>query len=446
MTFDLCQTSQNISQRLRSARYRYCSSLTPINQYYDEIIDGVDILVLNTTYSSLPTGIFNLLLSCRLKDMNSSSPLDFLDYNNCTLTDTENGNYIVTLKISLDDIVNKKLCSFDKITTGETTIFLYTCRIAQWFFATEILPRESAVLLRKNSELKLSIDSKTMNKLYFSSNQVIDINDTYTFIKNVNTSSYICNSYCDGTDSGNSIILAGENITAQVKIDGALATSYLMSLLKVEFKFEDGTLSHIAGDDCSQISPLDIAGQMQITCIVTISADNLYLETLIKLDPAGRVLVDEDDDDDMKVQVLRSIIGPYTICGEEDKECKKEMVNLLIEDDEKDDITNKNREDNNNTIYYICIAVLLFALLITFSIIYYYIRRSKSKKNVRSSGEYQNDGNPVEIEDVGIHVDIQPAADVGMGEVKEEIKDNGVMVSMETKRVLKEDEDLPNDI
>ena len=443
MTFDLCQTSQNISQKLKSARYRYCSSLIPINQYYDEIIDGVDILVLNTTYSSLPTGIFNLLLSCRLKDMNSSSPLDFLDYNNCTLTDTENGNYIVTLKISLDDIVNKKLCSFDKITTGETTIFLYTCRIAQWFFATEILPRESAVLLKKNSELKLSIDSKTMNKLYFSSNQVIDINDTYTFVRNVNTSSYICNSYCDGTDSGKSIILAGENITAQVKIDGALATSYLMSLLKVEFKFEDGTLSHIAGDDCSQLSPLDIAGQMQITCIVTISADNLYLETLIKLDPAGRVLV--EDDDDVKVQLLRSIIGPYTICGEGDKECKKEMVNLLIEDDEKDEIKNKNTEDDNSTIYYICIAVLLFALLITFSIIYYYIKRSRSKNNLRSSEEHQSDGNPVEIEDVGIHIEIQ-STNVGMGEMKEEIKDNGVMISMETKRVLKEDEDLPNEI
>ena len=376
----------------------------------------MDILVLNTTYSGLPTGIFNLLLSCRLKDMTSSSPLAFLDYDNCTLNEIENGDYVVTFKISLDDIVNKELCSFAQSTTEEKTIFLYTCQIAQWFFATEFLPDENTAIVQKTSELQVSVDSKTMNKIYFSSNQMINLTDNYRFVRDVNTTSHICDTNCDGTDPGKSVILAGENITSQVTIDGVLANSYIMPLLSVEFKFENGTSSHIAEEDCTQIPPLDIPGQMQLTCIVTISANNLLLEILIKLDPIalrGRGLFEDGE----KIEVLRSIIGPYSVCDLLDEECKKQIVQpsniieneILGQKDEDGDDTDKL---NNYKIIVICLAagVLVAIIIIILGLIYHFRRLRRAKAEGKTATE-----------------------------MKEEIQTKGITINMETEQGLKEE-------
>ena len=418
-SFDLCQSVQNITPDILTARYNYCSSLNPINDYYDEIIDDVDVLVLNTTYSGLPTGIFNLLLSCRLKDMTSSSPFTFLDYDNCTLNEKENGDYVVTFKISLDDIVNKELCSFAQSTTEEKTIFLYTCHIAQWFFATEFLPDENTAIVQKTSELQVSVDSNTMNKIYFSSNQMINLTDNYKFVRDVNTTSHICNTNCDGTDPGKSVVLAGENITSQVTIDGVLANSYIMSLLSVEFKFANGTSSHLAEEDCTQIPPLDIPGQIQLTCIVTLSANNLMLELLIKLDPIvrrGRGLSGEGE----KIEVLRSIIGPWTVCDGQDEECKKQIVqpyNIIEEEilGEKDKDGDDKDKLSNDKIIIICLAVATLIIIIL-GLIYHFRRLRRAKAEWKTTTE-----------------------------MKEEIQTKGITINMETEKGLKE-EGLPNQI
>ena len=420
-SFDLCQSIQNISPDILNARYNYCSSLNPINDYYDEIINDVDILVLNTTYSGLPTGIFNLLLSCRLKDMTSSSPLAFLNYDNCTLNEIENGDYVVTFKISLDDIVNKELCSFAQSKTEEKTIFLYTCHIAQWFFATEFLPDENTAIVQKTSELQVSVDSKTMNKIYFSSNQMINLTDNYKFVRDVNTTSHICDTNCDRTDPGKSVILAGENITSQVTIDGVLANSYIMSLLSVEFKFENGTSSHIAEEDCTQIPPLDIPGQIQLTCIVTISANNLLLEILIKLDPIarrGRGLSEDGE----KIKVLRSIIGPYSVCDLLDEECKKQLVepsNIIEEkvlDEKVEDREDKGISEKDKIIIGLAVGVFVAIIIIILVLVYHFRRLRRAKAELKTAVE-----------------------------MKEEIQTKGITINMETEQGLKE-EGLTNQI
>ena len=418
-SFDLCQSVQNINPEVLTARYNYCSSLSPINDYYDEIIDDVDILVLNTTYSGLPTGIFNLLLSCRLKNMTSSSPLAFLDYDNCNLNEKENGDYVVTFKISLDDIVNKELCSFAQSTTEEQTIFLYTCQIAQWFFPTESLPNENTAIVQKTSELQVSVDSKTMNKIYFSSNEVINITDNYKFVRDVNTTSRICDTNCDGANSGNSVILAGENITSQINIDGVLANTYLMSLLSVEFKFEDGTSSCIAENDCTQKPPFDTPGQMQLTCLVTKSANNLLLEILIKLDPVLHRGLSEERE---KIKVLRSIIGPYTVCDLLDEECKKlivepsNVIEEIILDEKEEDGDSKEKSQKDKIIIGLVVGVFVMAVIII-GLIYFIRRLRRAKVQVRN------------LEDM-----------------KEDIKTKGIAIQIETERPLEEGEGLPNHI
>ena len=408
-----------ITPDILRARYNYCSSLSPINQHYDEMINGIDILVITTTYSNLPTGIFNLLFTCRLKDLTSTSPLDFLEYDNCKLNETENGDYIVTFKISLDDIVNNDLCSFAQSTTGEKTIYLYTCQIAQWFMATETVPSANAAILKFNTRLKVSVDSKTMNKLYFSSNQIINIDGPdIIFNRDVNTTSVLCDGTCDGTNSGKSVILAGENITAQINIEGVLANTYMMSLWSVEFKYSNGISSHMAGDDCTQITPLDIPGQMQITCIVTISDDNLLLEILIKLDPVERRrrgLTKE------KIELMESVIGPWTVCDGQDEECKKQMVepSKIIEEvlDEKDeDGEDKEKSDNEKINIGLVVTVVVMAIIIILVIIYFIRRLRRAKAEGKTAVEK-----------------------------KEEIQTNGITIKMETEQGLKE-EGLSNQI
>ena len=399
----------------------------PIIAYYNEIIDGVDVLILNTTYSGLPTGIFNLLLSCRLKDLNSTSPLAFLDYDNCTLYERENGDYVVTFKISLDDIVNQKLCSFTQSTTEERIFFLYTCQVDQWFLKTEALPNSNAAIFKMISGLQLSVDSNAKHKIYFSSNQVRLQNGSYVIVKNVNTTSHMCNINCDGTDPGKSILLAGKNITAQIKIDGALANAYLMSLLSVELQFENKTSYSMKEEDCTQISPFNIPGEMQLTCKVTISGENLVLEILIKLDPVtrrGRELEEE------KIDVLRSIIGPYTICDMEDEECKKKMVDYseIIEEElievkveEQVDEKEGNEEDKGNSekdkiIIGLAVGVFVAIIIIILVIIYFIRRLSRAKTEGKTPAE-----------------------------MKEEIQTKGIDINMETEQDLKE-EGLPNQI
>ena len=419
-SFDLGQSAEMITPDILRARYNYCSSLSPINQHYDEMINGIDILVITTTYSNLPTGIFNLLFTCRLKDMTSTSPFAFLDYDNCTLNETENGDYVVTFKISLDDIVNNDLCRFAQSTTGEKTIYLYICQIAQWFLATEAVPSADAAILKFNTRLKVSVDSKTMNKLFFSSNQIINIEGTDIIVnRDVNTTSVLCDGTCDGTNSGKSIVFAGENITAQINIEGVLANTYMMSLWSVEFKYSNGISSHMAGDDCTQITPLDIPGQMQITCIVTISDNNLFLEILIKLDPVEhrrRGLSKE------KIELMESIIGSWTVCDGQDQECKKQMVETskIIEEflDEKDEDGEDKDKLNNYKIIIIGLAVGFFvAIIIIILVIIYFIRRLRRAK---AEGK-------------------TPA------EMKEEIQTKGIIINMETEKGLKE-EGLPNQI
>ena len=419
-SFDLGQSAQKITSDILRARYNYCSSLSPINQHYDEMINGIDILVITTTYSNLPTGIFNLLFTCRLKDMTSTSPLAFLDYDNCTLNETENSDYEVTFKISLDDIVNNELCSFAQSTTGgDKTIYLYTCQIAQWFLATEAVPNANSVILKFNTRLKVSVDSKTMNKLYFSSNQIINIKGSDIIVnRDVNTTSVSCDGICDGTNSGKSVILAGENITAQINIEGVLANTYMMSLWSVEFKYSNGISSHMAKDDCTQITPLDIPGQMQITCIVTISDDNLLLEILIKLDPVERRRGLSKE----KIELMESVIGPWTVCDGQDEECKKQMVepSKIIEEvlDEKDEDGEDKDKLNNDKIIIICLAVGVFvAIIIIILVLIYHFRRLRRAKAEGKTAV----------------------------EKKEEIQTKGITINMETEQGLKE-EGLSNQI
>ena len=193
-----------------------------------------------------------------------------------------------------------------------------------------------------------------------------------------------------------------------------------MSLWSVEFKYSNGISSHMAGDDCTQITPLDIPGQMQITCRVTISDDNLLLEILIKLDPVERRrrgLLKE------KIELMESVIGPWIACDGQDEECKKQMVepSKIIEEEvlgEKDEDGEDKDKLNNDKIIIICLAVGVFVtiIIIVLGLIYFIRRLRRAKAEGKTAVEK-----------------------------KEEIQTKGITINMETEKGLKE-EGLPNQI
>ena len=392
-----------------SARRSYLSGLSPISQKSQITENGNYIFIHSTPYISVPSDVYNLLLSCRLRDLNSTSPIiSFYNYTNCTLDKAANGNYTVTFRISLKDIVSHDFCSFNLSTVSGNIIYLYTCEIDQWFFATETLPDEiNALLLKKTSELKISVNSSTLNELNFSSQQISDLIDEHNFVQDIATSSNICNEDCSEADPNRSVIMAGENITIQVNIEGEIASEYIMSLLNVELKLENGTSVQMADGDCTQIPPVDIPGQLQITCLMNITANNFNIEILIKLDlveGGSRALRggvgEETEGKGQKVRLLRSVVGPYTVCGLFDLECQKQIFSpiqnigggeedAIIEDQEEEDGEGKGKSDKDKTIIGLAVGISVAIIIIIIGLIYFVrkLKRAQSQSTTTISGE-----------------------------------------------------------
>ena len=340
------------------------------------------MLILNTVYPNLPQGLFNLLLSCRLRNLSSSSDLIFHDYNNCTLHEAENGDYTVKFKIGLSDIVNKDLCARSQITTGNKIIFIYGCEIVEGFFATEYLPdEEHAILLKKNINFEVWVDSMTKTLMHFSVSFLADHIESIKYLENIITTPHICGETCDGTDSNKTIFIVNENITAQINIDGELANSYLMTLGEVNI-LENGTFSYKqAAGDCTQLAPKDNAGKLILTCLLIKKGDNITMEIFIKLDKVnqllrgralmGRGLEGENNiEDPNNIDAILHFLGPYSICGPQDEECinqNKQQENvLLIEPVEED---KENGEKNNNNLVVGLIVGMVGVILISALII-----------------------------------------------------------------------------
>ena len=215
----------------------------------------------------------------------------------------------------------------------------------------------------------------------------------------------------------------GENITAQVKIEGEIGSEYKMSLLSAEFKL--GNLS--SGADCTQIPPFNIPGQMQITCVVRISADNLYILMLINLETvagAERELMGErkgekqSEGDEQKSHVLRSITGSYIVCDSLYEDCLKQIdenSEIFVEEG-NENVEHEAKSGNDKINIVLIIAVIVLIIIIILVIIYFVrrLRRVKSQSRTSIKG-------------------------------KKDLKTTTITINMTTQQTLK-NEGLPNQI
>ena len=423
-TFDLAQSIYNISVDDVQLRYNYCKTQTSNNYFFSEGENNAKIYILSTTYSKITNGVYNLILLCGIKNLSSSLSLNFSDYKNCSINEGINDEFTVMFKISLKDILDRGECLMDRVTTGERLIYMYRCEINEWFLATENLPEEtSAVLLKKKMELKVSVDSVTKNTLFYSGSQVLETTDSYTFLHDISTTSFICKDSCEEPDTTGSVVLVGENITSQISIDGEIADQYSMSLISVEFKYQNGTSSYIANDDCSQLTN-NPNGLLQITCLVITSAQNLYLEIIIELTVevttaiSGHLIASpnpfsnqneevEEEAITENLEVLRSIVGPYTICDSLDEECKKQRENSIIIEEKSEVHIDREINEDKDKKYLIIIIVIVVAFLVILLLllgIIYYIKRSKRRESQgKASEQIQEEVGRMDIQMEPVH-------------------------------------------